>query len=160
MKSFEQIVEEYRKKNVQEMISNDSLAHGAVLFDNIFDAALEKKLDVKIVSGSLAKNFYSSFTRKASELLKSNKVDVVLTSPNDNELKDNTFFSAVKLSPKGSVKYLASPGIGHFIVAGDNIYRFELDHDLCKALANFNDKLVGSRLQRDFAELAQLAKPI
>ena len=41
----------------------------------------------------------------------------------------------------------------HFILAGDNCYRVEVDHNQTKAIANFNDKKTGGLLKILFDDL-------
>lgn len=149
MKSYAQIVERHRKYRIREMLPNDSLSHAAVLFHNILQAAIDSKLDVKIVSGSLMKQFYDQFVDKLNILLATNKVDVVLLDVDEDELRDNKFFEAVSKSDQGSI--FRSSGIhSHFILAGDRIYRFETDHLVGEAIANFNDVTMGKWLLTQF----------
>lgn len=155
MKSYEQIVERYRKYKLREMLPNDSHSHAAILFHNILQAAIDNGLDVKIVSGTLMKEFYEPLVSKIQSLLVKNRIEVILLSPEEHQLKDNKFLDEILLSSKGAVYRWdnSSGNSSHFILAGDSIYRLETDHGRGEAIANFNDKTLGDWLSNEFSEL-------
>lgn len=160
LRNYEEIVELYRKKRVREMLPNGSRSHAATLFHNIFEAAISDKLELRIVTGSLVKDFYNPLTEKLRVLLTSNSVSVILTDPQARELSENSFLAALVQSPNGRVMKANHVGqYNHLVVAGDSIYRIELDHNRGTAAANFNDPSLGKTLVAMFEDLKSVSIP-
>ncbi|MBA5249834.1 MAG: hypothetical protein FE834_09975 [Gammaproteobacteria bacterium] len=153
MDDFKKLVETHYKRNSSETISNGSVKHAKVLVEYLFRLAEEKGKNVSIVTGSLEKSFYETFTEAIEKILKNNTVSII----SENAWDDSSFASAIKKSEKGFIKIfkpneeIQSPP--HFILVGNSAYRLETDDKLKIATASFNRPAIGEFLELIFKEL-------
>lgn len=144
---YEKMVETYRKKESEDVLTNIDRAHARVLFENLLKIAEEKKEEVCIYSGTLHKDFYNQLTDSVESALQKTKVLVAVAKNEDME--NNSFAQAVKDSPNGEFKKdvdVLGEKYPHFILVGDKRYRFEKDDITKEAIACFNDSLLGEML--------------
>jgi sugar-specific transcriptional regulator TrmB len=165
MDSFSKAVEECRKKESTRVLQNASIVHAKELFLNLIDEARAKKENVAIVSGELNREFYSQLAETTQKALSEGiQVSLLVTNP-DVRLDQHPFAQTI-LRAGGEVyeatEKLAAP---HFIVVGDKRFRVETDHDQTKAIACFNNSVVGHALRELFdtlvksSHVSHLAKP-
>lgn len=152
---FTKTVQSYRKRKCSAAIYNSSWEHAAILYQELLGAALEEKKDVKIVTGHLNPDFYSDLINTAQELLQKQKIEVIVLNTDFN-YEGNDFAALIDTSVNGSLiinhdKLLTKAP--HFILVGDDIYRFETDHNNTKAIASFNNKPFGKFLFEIFNNL-------
>jgi len=133
------------------------------LYKELLAAALEEQKDVKIVSGHLNPDFYSDLTQIAEELLKKQKIEVIVLDTNFR-IDGNIFAEMVRSS--GNDRILVNKNseltkAPHFILIGEDKYRFETDHKNTKAIASFNDRRFGLFLFDTFENLKKdIAKEV
>jgi hypothetical protein len=140
--SFARIVEDCRRERRAFRIENDSIENAAVLAENLLMFARDNKQDVRIISGSLDERVYGNLALLAGEVLRTNKIDIIVEKlPGDHSL-----IQVVKDHPNGSVREIPDAG-PHFILIGDSAYRLEVNHKLAKAVANFNEPVNGTILR-------------
>ena len=99
-KEFQNIVMRHYP-NSNEHISNGSIENAKVLVNYLFHYSLEKKQDVKIITGSLKEELYSPFTNLIKGILKKNKVKVI----SETGYKTNGFFNEIKILLRGILKF-------------------------------------------------------
>ncbi len=159
MKTYAQLIKEYRKSREREMISNGSHEHGRIIADNIFEAALSDKLDVSIITGTLRREFYEPLVPKLSRLLETNKVNLIVVDPEESELSGNKFLDCISSASNREIIINRDNSQNrrhqHFILAGDSMYRLETDHEMGLAVANFNDPIVGEMLRDRFESVLE-----
>lgn len=150
MSDFEKLVKKHYEKNSNEQISNGSMDHAKILAQYLFICAKEKRRDIKIITGTLEKNFYEIFAEPIQDVLKNNTVSIISEKPCEN----SSFKSAVENSNNGSIKVIKqsdnTTSLPHFILIGDSAYRLETDDNLKLATASFNRPNVGKFLLKIF----------
>lgn len=157
MKDYLQVVEECRKELLPRRISNASIEHAYVLFDNLLELSLDKNLSVKIVTGCLEQPFYEQLENKIKAILEKGIGIDIISLCTKEKLSHNSIAKIVSEHKNGSVKVLKADGEyhqQHFILVGDRSYRIEFSNKNKIAEANFNNELVGEFLQKQFAELS------
>lgn len=159
MDEFEKIVNKCQKYNINKDIENSAWKHALTLFKYLLKEAAEKQQNVSIVTGRLNNGFYNELYDSASEYLQQlkengKKIDIVILSDIDkeSELKSNKF-AQFAISLKGKIGIVKDINKPHFILVGNNSYRFETDHAHTKAVANFNDNKTGNLLGIMFKDL-------
>ncbi len=145
---YEKIVEKYRKKESENVLTNLSRPHAKILFDNLLKIAEDKKEQVCIYSGTLNKDFYNQLVDSVKSALE--KTEVLVAVSNDEDMKGNDFAKAVDESDNGKLKIGVKSefyaGYPHFILVGDKRYRLEKDDVTKEAIACFNDPILGEML--------------
>jgi hypothetical protein len=158
MKDYSQIVEECRKGLISRKISNASIEHAYVLFDNLLTLAIESKQQVRIVTGCLEEPFYEKIVDKVKKVMDAGiRVDIIALC-NKEALQHKSLAEAVGNHTNGSIKIRTSDeeyNQQHFILVGDKSYRIEFSNKDKIAEANFNNELVGEFLLDRFKELSQ-----
>lgn len=135
-----------------QIIHNASRSHAKILFEQLFDSAIESGEDMRIVSGNLDDAFYEVLTTRVKECLDSGvKVSLSIIDKGFN-IKGSRFAQAVESHENGSVylTHVVDIKAAHFVTVGDSQYRLEVDHAEAKAIANFNDTSVGKTLMNAF----------
>ncbi len=154
MIDFEELVVRCRKKNIDRDIHNSSWDHALILFKNLFLSARNSKQPVRIVTGTLNPDFYGELVDCVEETMKKQKVELIVLERNMEGLNSNAFASAIKSNPNGRlfVKHNNDEDIqtSHFVVVGEDKYRFELNHEQTQAVANFKNKTMGEQLVKLF----------
>jgi hypothetical protein len=158
MKDYSKVVAECRKDLISRKISNASIEHAYVLFENLLTLAIDNKQPVKIVTGCLEEPFYKNIANKIKDVLDSgNRVDIIVLCSKD-KIQDKSLAKMVSEHKNGSVKILSTEEAyhqQHFILVGDRSYRIEFSDEDKIAEANFNNELVGEFLQYQFDSLSQ-----
>lgn len=153
---FSKLVEECRKNKSSTIIHNASYERAKELFINLFEMAIERKEEVKIVSGDLHADFYESLCEVAKKTMDSGaKIKLVVLNPEIDLSKhpfsklilekNNEVFQAIQ-----PVEYL------HFILVNNKRFRLELDHKKTKAIASFNNLDIGDVLNALFNKIINL----
>lgn len=149
MSDFEKIVETCRRKSLNRDIDNSAWSHALILFKNFFLAAKEVGENVDIVTGNLNPEFYGNLSSYAQECLEAGlKVRLIVLEKN-TQLTNNPFAKLIAAHKNGSI-YMPNQdnlSVPHFILVGNNKYRFETDHAQTKAVANFNNPNMGGFLR-------------
>ncbi len=163
MKTYEEIVKFHRKKESGAVLENLSNAHAKILFENLLEVAAEKGEKVYIYSGTLNKEFYEQLTKTIKSTMEKSDVFVAVAKPREkNQVANNAFAEAVK-SGGGELKEGAESFMGedfpHFILVGNNRYRFEKDDTTKEAIACFNDPRLGGLLVQAGEKLMAGATP-
>ena len=143
-KEFQNIVRRHYS-NSNEHISNGSIGNAKVLVNYLFRYSLEKKQDVKIITGSLKEELYSPFTNLIKEILEKNEVKVI----SETGYKTNGFFNKIKNSINGDIKIL-NKKLPHFSLVGKRAYRLETNDEIKLAIGSFNRSPVGEHLSEIF----------
>lgn len=146
MNDFEKLVHKYYNSNSDELISNGSIEHATILAKYLFLSAEKMENDVKIITGSLDKDFYAKFAEPIKRILKNNTVSIISEKP----YEQSDFSQAILDSNNGNIKTLSKKdkitSLPHFILIGDSSYRLETDDNLKLAQASFNRPNVGKFL--------------
>ena len=154
MDEFDKVVKDARKVKKYRIIHNASKSHALTLFKNLLEEAKETHEDIKIVTGSLDAEFYGQLTDNLRKCLDAGvKCEVIVAKEID--IASNEFAKLLDSHEHGNI-YMGSMEpvqAPHFIVVGNNKYRFEVDDETSKAIANFNDDAVGSTLVGVFSTL-------
>lgn len=161
MDEFEKMVRECRIKELPRVIENASIEHALTLFENLFDMAIEKSRDVRIVSGCLTEGFYSKLIDRALKAMDAGiNVKVVVLDPSHLEKDKNTFYKTIDGHRHGEVSTLSLKTehyMPHFIVVGTEAYRLETDDKKKTAVACFKDSAIAPQLVNLHKRLATIA---
>jgi hypothetical protein len=142
MNDFEKLVKKYYDNNSDEQISNGSMKHAKILVKYLFLYAKKTGKDVKIITGTLEKDFYNLFTESIKDILNNNKVSII----SENACEDSVFKQTVLNSSNGSIAENNTNSLPHFILVGNATYRLETDDNLKLATASFNRPNIGKFL--------------
>lgn len=173
MDSYRKLVERLSESNSSERIPNATVAHAAVLIENLFSHACES---VRILSGQLNKDVYGlsgvyekaiGFLRGGANREPRKRLEILLESPPD-DISDNPLVRACKEDPELSelcdVKIISDEkdkAIScHFIVADGKAWRFEPNKETPAAIACFNEPEIGKQLDEMFSVLFERGKPL
>jgi len=158
--NFTALVEHAREKKLDKFIENSSCEHAKTLFENLLLSST-KEDEIKIVSGSLNENFYTSLL-KVFQGAVFKKLDIRILNPLVTS-ENNNFILKLKTlnSPNVSIKIVdaksdRSDWFSHFILVGDNRFRVETDHSRIEAVANFNNHSSGNRIKELFHDIESL----
>jgi hypothetical protein len=166
MEEYEQLVERCRKHRVNELITNASINHAGVLFENLFKAARSipssEEKAMMIQCGNALPEFYAQFEQVAKEVMDSGVALRVLLCDHSHGASTNSFLKMVAKHPKGAVRVRGAECDDsiHFVVVGTSAYRVETDLDSVQAFANFNEPVVASHLIKMFERHWAVATPL
>lgn len=149
---FEKKVLVCRKSLTGDIIKNHSKGYALLLFENLLEVALEKQESVKVVSGSLDKDFYNKLVNKITPLLDKN-IDVSVLVLGKLDSDGNEFAKLVR--EKGHLRINTSNdkiNCPHFILVGKNRFRIETNHTSAQADASFNNEVLGKVLLNFYDE--------
>ncbi len=139
--NYEKWVKKCYDKKLDEEIHNASEVNALLLFQTLFDKAIEDKEDIKIISHQLLARFYNKLTDKLQQVINNgNTVKVIVESAIDNKDENKFYQKLDKQDLKITSNFKELP---NFIVVGDNAFRYETDKNSTKAIANFNNKSMG-----------------
>lgn len=148
---FELKVDRCRKDGSSELIDNAAWSHAIYLFKNLLEEAADKKEDVRLVTGSLNNEFYSSLKTPLTKCIDAEVGIEVIVLDGNADLENNYFSDVVKNYSNGEV--LKTPDgyaldASHMLLVGNNAERFRLetDHAQTKAIASFNNSSMGKTL--------------
>lgn len=158
---FNDIVNSCSKKNIDRKIIDKNWANSVSIVMRLFELALEKKKDIRIVSGVLHERFFIDFKDMAKEMLKEKlSLKAIVLHPH-YKVKKYSFADIIK-NPNHSGELIVAPfprddsidiRHPHFILIGNKSYRLELSHSKGGAIANFNDPIIGGFLYDVFEDL-------
>ena len=145
------------------LIYNADIGHAKIAVGAILDVAIEDGADVRIMTDSLRKDFYSDseLVSKVKQVLaRQRKVEIIVLDKGAT-LDGNDFAEAVIADTKnGAILYgdgeVSAP---HFIVVGDRVFRLETDHNETKATICFNNESMGGCLFAEFNRLKDILAP-
>jgi len=152
---------EYRKavKKAKELkieIKNPSIEHAGILMDELLTHAIENKLDIKLVSGRLEKNFYDSLMPKFEDAVKAGcKVDVLVGCGESSKIENKALYKLLNNPGRASAHYIEDKSIIHFMLAGDSAYRVEINKEYKTAIGHFDNTTIGEVLSKKFEEYAK-----
>lgn len=150
---YEEYVLECYQKNKDQDIHNASTENALLLFKTLLKKAIKNKEDVRIISGSLLASFYNELITPMQGILNNNNSVNIIVEGDIDDKEHNGFHKSFKdYIVDARVKF---KGLPNFILVGDNSYRYEEDKNSHKALANFNNKSVGSFMQEMFDDLLE-----
>lgn len=158
MTDYATLVRECREQRKNWVISNASLDHAAVLFENLFAAALaipEGEPQTMVIQSHHAMiPFYSRYLKAAKAVLDRGVKIRVLIVDHTVSIEDNPFLTLVDRHANGEVEILHADADGSidFVVVGNSVYRLEDNIESIKAVANFNDPVVASLLNAKFED--------
>lgn len=148
---FELKVDRCRKDDSSELIDNAAWSHAIYLFKNLLEVAAEKGEDVRLVTGSLNNEFYSSLNESLTKCMNNNAHIELVVLDGNTDLEGNVFADNVKQYLNGNV--ITTPvgyslDASHMLLIGKNAERFRLetDHAQTKAVASFNNGNMGKTL--------------
>lgn len=144
---FAEIVRVARETESTRSITNASISHAFILADELFQYAIDKRLDVRIVSGTLEVDFYDRLVGKAERILEAgNRIEIVVERFDDTNISNHAFYKLVKNHGKGLVVVSPITNTPHFILVGNKAFRLETSHKAKEAVASFNDNALGTIL--------------
>lgn len=165
MDEFEKLVSKCQRHKINRDIENSAWVHALTLFKYLLKEAAENSHKVSIVTGSLNNDFYNELYDLSKEYLsklRENNIPISIIILKDNKgelsLKSNKFAEFVEEDSKNSISYTENVKMPHFILIGNDCYRFETDHEHTKAFANFNDTATGKILENMFINLKDRSK--
>jgi sugar-specific transcriptional regulator TrmB len=140
--NYEKWVKECYDEKLDEEIHNASEVNALLLFQTLFDKAIENRENIKIISHQLLARFYNQLTDRLQQVIDNgNTVSVIVESAIDNKDENKFYQKLDKQYLKITSNFKELP---NFIVVGDNAFRYETDKNSTKAIANFNNKSMGS----------------
>lgn len=166
MSDYAALVERYRTKRLDRLITNDSIANANVLFSNLFEHAKEPVAGeprvIRIESQRCQKDFYAGFAAVAAQLMRDGTEIRVLLHECEGDLSSNPFLREVEKSPRGEIRLLNDdvPRVENCLLVGTSAFRYEYDLAEYQAVANFNDPLVGEDLVKRFDRQWERARRI
>jgi hypothetical protein len=152
MDTYEKLIKKHYESLSSEELDNGSIEHAKILVKYLFELALAKQKDVKIISGCLNGAFYNTFADYAKNIL-NNGNSISLISIKKPEA--GSFKNTLEHSDNASIVVADSKvdSLPHFILVGDSAYRFENDDILCTAKASFNKPSMGKFLNFLFDDI-------
>ncbi|MGV6839306.1 MAG: hypothetical protein ACWA40_03845 [Planktomarina sp.] len=153
--AYETQVEQARKSKSADILENLAMGHAKVVVLNLFQYAVDHKVDVKIISGTLNEECYDAPVVQLAKkvLLNENRIDVLLTEA-DDDIHENAFAQLLNGNPNATLRSIQSD-VPHFIVVGETAFRLEKDHDKVEAFLSFNHPETAKILSSRFDELAR-----
>lgn len=167
---YKKLIGRLAEKRVNQRVPNGLPEHAAVLLETMFSYAVA---EMRIFSGDLHEIVFgkppvleavSVFTSRPYS-----KLQILLQRPKDESwmgshplivrmreiAQSNRVHGTFEI--RNAAGSYASPKAHHFSVMDNDGYRFELDHDNTKAVANFNEPKVARNLINAFDEAFKIA---
>ncbi len=163
MDRYIKYVKECQQKKLPDIIDNSSLAHAEVIIKSLVLFATEHKLPIRIISGSLYKDFWDPIAPLLEEYFdkvqeKAHIELLIINAYSRNlDLENNSVFQLLK-EKKNKYKVVMHEGINrsivanqaHFLLVGTEAYRKERSQNRAVATASFNDQEEGKWLLETF----------
>ncbi|MDQ6953994.1 MAG: hypothetical protein Q9M20_00950 [Mariprofundaceae bacterium] len=150
--TFEELVKDRRKSNSSALIDNAAWDHALTLFYNMLEVASDKEKSVRIITGSMNRDFYcdSGITDRLKKIMGENiAIEIIVANDPAMDLNLHPCASMIDAYEHGKI-LIAKPAIAspHMLLIGDDAscFRFEVDHTQAKAKASFNNSILGSSL--------------
>lgn len=162
---YRQIIEQFARERTNARVSNGLPLHASILIETMFKSA---KAEMRIFTRELDNNvFGNADILAAAEKFISRpyaKLEILLQkSQNEKWASSHPLLTKLaELSQSGphgnvvvrnAVGSYSNEGTNHFAVMDNDGFRYELDHDGCRAIANFNESRTASKLA-EFFDLA------
>lgn len=139
--NYEEFVKDCYKNKKNQEIHNASEDNALLLFQTLFDKAIRDKQNIKIISNQLLARFYNQLTTKLNQVVANGNTVSVIVEKDIDDKSNNTFYQSLKSRLKIAKNFDELP---NFIVVGDDAFRYETNKNSTKAIANFNNKSMGS----------------
>lgn len=169
---YREIIESYARDKVNARVLNGLTDHAQMLIETMFNHASS---EMRIYSKNLSKEVFEKPETIAAiqDFLGSKpyaRLRILLEDSVTKEWVSNhkllKMIQGMKDTHKahGHVEIVSAVGnyasgeVEHFTVMDNDGYRYEFDHDNCKAVANFNEPTVAKKLLSVFDEAFSLAK--
>ena len=168
VQEYREIIEKFARQRLNQRVPNGLPQHAAILIETMFKNAAA---EMRIFTGELNKRVFGEpqaieaalkFLSKPYAMLrillqKDLSREEVLELPLVKSLnKLNDLHGRVEIvSASGTY---ATDEAKHFAVMDNDGYRFEFDHENCKAVANFNDPVTAKELIEAFDSAFSLAR--
>jgi len=164
---YREIIERFARERVNQRVPNGLPQHASVLMETMFRNATA---EMRIYSGELHDGVFGSpamissvesFLSKPYASMK-----ILLQKQKDGSwLNSHALVQAIKQlkEPHGRAEIRCAQGVyatdsaNHFAVMDNDAYRFELDHNATKAVANFNEPRVAKDLLTAFDRAFDIA---
>lgn len=165
---YREIIEKFARERINKRVSNGAPAHASVLLETMFKHAVaEMRIFTKELNGSVfgEQHMIDAATRFLGKPYSSMKI-LLQEGKDEAWAKDHPLFKAIAKmgEPHGKVEVVNASGsyaendANHFAVMDNDGYRFEFDHEKCKAVANFNEPKVAKDLISAFDKAFELSK--
>jgi len=174
MDSYIKYVEECRKKRLPNIIRNSSLLHAEELIKSLIGFATDKKLPIRIVSGSLYEGFWSPVKSLLEKYLKEAKNAqsleiIIIDAYKQKTLESNPVYQLLQdysRIPEDEPACKIYKGINkrlvvnqpHYLLVGNEAYRKERRQNRAIATASFNDPSNGKELLNNFQFICEYIK--
>lgn len=165
--AYRRLVEDLAKDRTDRRIPNGEPGHARILVTEMLKNAEE---GVRVFSGSFNKEVYGEprLLEAACSMLRRGKRLKVLIQ-NDDELALHPLVAALaneKREHRSLVEFKKARGTyaaadaKHFAVMDGAAFRFEVNHEKCHAVANFNEPDVALVLRKTFESAFEKAVPL
>ena len=159
MSDFKKLVAYCRKHDRTRTIWNASRDHATVLFEALIEEAVIQREDIKITTGNFDPAFYGLLKESIIGAMKKGVgVEVIVETPNV-DLSGHPLAEAIKSQGGHVYTSRTKEDFPHFILVGKSSFRMETDHDQTKAMASFDNSIMGSFLLSNFDILKDRALP-
>lgn len=163
--AYRRVIARLAKGRVFQEIPNEHPMHAAILIEAMFDNAVQ---DVRIFTGKLAMQTYDQpeLVQAAKRFIDrpGSRLRVLIQHPmTRGDLEPSQLFQALKgtraefRTATGSYR---DDDANHFAVMDDIAYRFELEHEHTRAIANFNDPENARNLVAVFDSAFSMGEPL
>jgi hypothetical protein len=168
-RDYRRLIQKLATNQLNQRIPNGMPAHAAILFETMFQTAKE---DVRIFTGDLNPKAYASpeLGKAANAFVAAprHRLHILLQHPQDaswltRQALVECLLSNGRLPENFQVRCATGPyatSARHFAVMDQCGYRYETNHDECKAFANFNEPEVATMLAASFDVAFAAAKPL
>lgn len=166
---YRTIIERFARDRIDARVPNGLPQHASILIETMFRSAtaeiriFSRELDEKVFGSSEIKNAVIKFiSNKPYANLK-----ILLQKNHDEKWINNHFLvNAIKqidglhgrVEIRNAAGSYAKDDTNHFAVMDNDGFRFELDHDNCKAVANFNEPKTAKKLITAFDEAFKISR--
>lgn len=166
---YREIIERFARDRVDTRVPNGTPLHASILIETMFNSAtaemriFTRELDADVFGKAEIKKAVSKFISKPYANLKillqrSQNEDWVKSHPLIKMLNEiNVCGLHGKVEIRNAIGSYAKDDANHFAVMDNDGFRFELDHDKCKALANFNEVKTAKKLVQIFDQAFDIA---
>lgn len=159
-REYRRLIQRLASSQLNQRIPNGMPAHAAILFESMFEIAKE---DVRIFTGELSAKAYGQpeLAKAARDFVVGHRhacLRILFQKPQEvawimRQPLVESLLEKGRLPENFQMRFAKGPysnSVKHFAVMDQRGYRFETDHDNCKAFANFNEPEVATKLAESF----------